>query len=144
MVGTTPPEDQDTRPSARAPLVLAPATAASTPATDALRSTTTLVYALQTLSLLVGVTAILGVVINYLRLAEVRGTWLESHFIWQIRTFWYQLLWGLIGLVTSIILIGVFIWIGVFVWTIYRILKGWLNLAHERPMYADGDAPADI
>lgn len=144
MVGTTPPEDQDTRPSASAPLVLAPATAASTPATDTLRSTTTLVYALQTLSLLVGVTAILGVVINYLRLAEVRGTWLESHFIWQIRTFWYQLLWGLIGLVTSIILIGVFIWIGVFVWTIYRILKGWLNLAHERPMYADGDAPADI
>jgi uncharacterized membrane protein len=105
--------------------------------TDPLKTTTGVVYFLQALSFIVGVTSIVGVVLNYWRLAEVQGTWLESHFIWQIRTFWFQVLWGLIGLVTSVLLIGFVIWGILYVWTLYRVVKGWLNLAAERPMYAD-------
>lgn len=106
-------------------------------ATAPLKATTSLVYLLQALSFVLGVTSVIGVVVNYLRLADVRGTWLESHFVWQIRTFWFQLLWGLIGLVTSVFLIGFLIWAGVYFWTLYRVVKGWANLAEERPMYAD-------
>lgn len=76
------------------------------------KATTSLVYLLQALSFLLGFTSVIGVVVNYLRLADVRGTWLETHFVWQIRTFWFQLLWGLIGLVTSVFLIGFLIWGG--------------------------------
>ncbi|CRI67696.1 Transmembrane protein [Thiocapsa sp. KS1] len=102
-----------------------------------LKATTSLVYLLQALSFLLGFTSVIGVVVNYLRLADVRGTWLETHFVWQIRTFWFQLLWGLIGLVTSVFLIGFLIWAGVYFWTLYRVVKGWANLAEERPMYAE-------
>jgi uncharacterized membrane protein len=105
--------------------------------TDPLKTTTGFVYLLQALSFILGVTSVIGVIVNYLRLAEVRGTWLESHFVWQIRTFWFQLLWGLIGLVTSVFLIGFLVWGVVYFWTLYRVVKGWLNLADERPMYAD-------
>ncbi len=105
--------------------------------TDPLKSTTGFVYFLQALSFIFGVTSVIGVVVNYLRLAEVRGTWLESHFVWQIRTFWFQVLWGLVGLVTLVFLIGFLIWGVVYFWTLYRVVKGWLNLAEERPMYAD-------
>lgn len=103
----------------------------------ALKTTTNLVYLLQALSFVLGVTSVIGVVVNYLRLADVRGTWLETHFVWQIRTFWFQLLWGLIGLVTSVLLIGFLIWAGVYFWTLYRVVKGWANLADDRPMYAE-------
>lgn len=97
----------------------------------------TWVYVLQALSFVLGVTSILGVILNYLRLNEVRGTWVESHFVWQIRTFWFQLLWSLVGLITSVILIGFIVWGAVYFWTLYRVVKGWLNLADDRPMYAD-------
>jgi uncharacterized membrane protein len=102
-----------------------------------LKAATSLVYLLQALSFLLGFTSVIGVVVNYLRLADVRGTWLETHFVWQIRTFWFQLLWGLVGLVTSVFLIGFLIWAGVYFWTLYRVVKGWANLAEERPMYAE-------
>jgi uncharacterized membrane protein len=102
-----------------------------------LKTTTNLVYLLQALSFVLGVTSVIGVVVNYLRRADVRGTWLETHFVWQIRTFWFQLLWGLIGLVTSVLLIGFLIWAGVYFWTLYRVVKGWANLADDRPMYAE-------
>lgn len=104
---------------------------------DTIKGVTTLVYALQALSFLVGFTGIAGIIINYLRLADARGTWLESHFVWQIRTFWYQLLWGVLGLLTSVLLIGFVILAGVYCWSIYRVVKGWLNLADQRPMYAE-------
>jgi uncharacterized membrane protein len=104
---------------------------------ESLKATVRLVYVLQALSFLLGVTAVIGVVFNYLRLRDAKGTWLESHFVWQIRTFWFQLFWGVVGLLTSMILIGLLIWTAVYFWAIYRVVKGWLNLADDRPMYAD-------
>ncbi|MBN2429278.1 MAG: hypothetical protein JXK94_13160 [Deltaproteobacteria bacterium] len=99
------------------------------------RNVTTLVYALQVASLLVGITFLIGVVVNYVKLNDVRGTWLESHFRWQIRTFWFALLWSVVGFFTLGLGIGFFILIANSVWFIYRIVKGWLNLNDGKEMY---------
>jgi uncharacterized membrane protein len=87
-------------------------------------------------SFLFGWPSIIAVIINYVKRGEARGTWLESHFTWQIRTFWVAMLWGLIilgsGFLLAIVLVGFAIWvIGLFVlgiWAIYRIARGWLRL----------------
>jgi len=99
-----------------------------------LRSLTQTVYILYALSYFTGITAIVGIVINYIKQEEVAGTWLESHFRWQIRTFWFGLLWAVIGGITVVILIGFAILFANFVWIIYRIVKGWLNLNDNKPM----------
>ena len=98
------------------------------PDLDSAKNLATAVYALQAASFFVGITAIVAVVINYVKLDDVKGTWLESHFRWQIRTFWYGLLWGVVGVLTFILIVGWFILIADAVWIIYRIVKGWLNL----------------
>jgi len=117
---------------------------------------THVVYALHTLSLVIGAfgaasiigafvfgwPSIIAVIINYVKRNEARGTYLESHFSWQIRTFWWALLMSAIiavlGFTLAIVLIGFAIWIvGFFVlgiWAIYRIARGWLALMDRRPM----------
>lgn len=130
----------------------------SIPATapaPSLVTVTHLVYALHALSLLIGVTtaasiigafvfgvpSIIAVVINYVKRGEARGTYLESHFRWQIRTFWFALLWSIIGGMLFITLVGIPLAIGVFfaagVWAIYRIARGWLALRDQKPMYTN-------
>ncbi|MDO8892272.1 MAG: hypothetical protein Q8N54_07915 [Sulfurimicrobium sp.] len=100
----------------------------SSPGLDSAKTLTTVVYALQAASFFVGITAIVAIVINYLKIDDIKGTWLESHFRWQIRTFWFGLLWGAIGSVLLIVLVGWFILAADAVWVIYRIVKGWLKL----------------
>jgi uncharacterized membrane protein len=86
--------------------------------------------------------SIIAVIVNYVKRAEARGTWLESHFRWQIRTFWFALAWvlliGLVGGLLTIVLVGfVILWIGLFllgIWAIYRIARGWLALRDRRPI----------
>ena len=86
--------------------------------------------------------SIIAVIINYVKRGEARGTWLESHFRWQIRTFWFALAWvvviGLAGAALAIVLIGFAIWgVGLLllgIWAIYRIARGWLALKDRRPM----------
>ena len=99
-----------------------------------LRNLTQIVYILYALSYFAGITAIIGIIINNIKKDEVAGTWLESHFRWQIRTFWFGLLWALIGMATFVILIGMAILFANFCWIIYRIVKGWLNLNDNKPM----------
>ena len=119
----------------------------------ALVNVTNLVYALHALSLLIGITtaativgafvfgvpSIIAVVINYLKRDEARGTFLESHFRWQIRTFWFALLWCLIGAFLFVTFIGIPLAVAVFFaaggWVIYRIARGWLALRDRKPMY---------
>lgn len=110
---------------------------------------TNIIYGLHALSVLIGVTgpatvigsfvfglpSIIAVIMNYLRRSDTRGTWLESHFRWQIRTFWFALLWATIGWITYFILIGAVILFLVAAWVIYRAVRGWLNLNENRPMY---------
>ncbi len=107
------------------------------PGTDieSAKTLTTVVYALQAAGFVVGITFIIAVVLNYIKREDVQGTWLESHFRWQIRTFWFGLLWSIIGTILTIIIIGWFIWMANVVWVIYRIIKGWLRLSEGKEMY---------
>jgi uncharacterized membrane protein len=116
---------------------------------------THVVYALHGLSLLIGITtaatiigafvfgmpSIIAVVINYLKRGEARGTFLESHFRWQIRTFWIGFLCNLVGWFLFVTLIGIPLAIAVFVaagvWVIYRVVRGWLALRDRKPMYSN-------
>ena len=118
-------------------------------------NTAHLVYGLHTLSLLIGimtaativgafvfgVPSIIAVVINYLKKDEAKGTFLESHFRWQIRTFWFSLLWCMIAAFLFITIIGIpFAFIVLFAagaWAIYRIARGWLALRDRKPMYSN-------
>ena len=117
---------------------------------------THLVYALHALGLAIGAfgaasvlgsflfgwPSIIAVIINYVKRSDVRGTWLESHFTWQIHTFWMALLWAVVVAVVSFplafILVGIGTWVaGMFVlgvWAIYRIVRGWLRLNAHQPM----------
>lgn len=95
----------------------------------------TLVYALQVLSLVVAVTALIAVIINHIKRDDVRGSWIDSHFRWQMRTFWFGLLWACIGGLLLIVLIGWPILVATYIWCIYRVVKGWLRLSEGKPMY---------
>lgn len=87
---------------------------------------------------LTGWPSLLAVILNYAKRADVRGTYLESHFRWQIRTFWFALLWGLLAilLIVTIVLIPLawLLIVGVGVWVLYRIVRGWLALLEENPI----------
>ena len=123
---------------------------------DSLIRLTHVIYGLHAVSLvtgIVGVATVVGafltgwpsmiaVILNYVKRSEVRGTWLASHFRWQIRTFWFGLLWvTLCGLfIVATLGIGLLIaWLPltlVGLWLIYRIVRGWLRLMDHLPMYA--------
>jgi uncharacterized membrane protein len=94
-----------------------------------------IVYLLQAASFMVGFTLVAGVIVNYVKREDVAGTWLESHFTWQIRTFWWWLVWLLVGLATLVIVVGIFIWIADAIWLVYRIIKGGIRLSEGKPMY---------
>ena len=84
--------------------------------------------------------SIIAVIINYVKRGDARGTWLESHFTWQVRTFWYAMLWAavvfLVGLPLTLLIVGFAIWaVGLFalgIWAIYRIALGWTRLNARR------------
>lgn len=112
------------------------------------------VYALHSAAIVVGIAgtatvvgsfvgsvpSIVAVILNYLKRSDARGTWLESHYRWQIRTFWFAIFWVLVAFVLFVTLIGipiaVAILIAVSLWLVYRIARGWLRLQDRRPMYA--------
>jgi uncharacterized membrane protein len=96
----------------------------------------TIVYILQAASFFVGLTLFAAVIVNYVRRDDARGTWVESHFRWQIRTFWGTLAGTVAGALTVLFLVGWFILGAVALWLIYRIVKGWLLLSERRPLPA--------
>lgn len=102
---------------------------------DAAKTITTIVYALQAIAFFLGITFIAAVVVNYIKKEDVQGTWLASHFDWQIRTFWFGLLWSVLGMLTAIFLVGYFILFANAIWIVYRIIKGWLRLSEGKEMY---------
>jgi uncharacterized membrane protein len=111
-----------------------------------------IIYALHALSILIGLTSavtivgafvfgipsIIAVIMNYAYQQGARGTFLESHFSWQIRTFWFALLWIVIGVMLFVTLIGIplawIICIAAGIWVIYRVARGWLTLQDRKPM----------
>jgi uncharacterized membrane protein len=99
-----------------------------------LKQITMVVYVLQALSFFFGLTAIVGVVINYVKRDEAVGTVYESHFTWQIRTFWWGLLWAVVGVILAVFLVGFAVMFVAWVWAIYRVVKGWLKLNDNQPV----------
>ena len=112
-----------------------PQPARSTEELQGLKTVTTVVYALQALSFLWGITAIVGVIINYVKREDARGTVYESHFDWQIRTFWWGLAWFVVGVVLAILVVGVLVLFVAWIWMIYRVVKGWLKLIDGKPVF---------
>lgn len=90
---------------------------------------------------LTGWPSIIAVILNYVKRGEARGTWLESHFRWQIRTFWYGLLWVALCVIFVVATLGIGLLIAwlplgvVGLWFIYRVARGWLRLIDGQPMY---------
>ena len=85
-----------------------------------------------------GLPSLIAVILNYLKRGDVAGTWLESHFRWQIRTFWFTLLWLVIyGLfIITIILIPI-AWLLIAIlglWVAYRVIRGWIALSGVKPV----------
>ncbi len=92
-----------------------------------------LVYILQAVGFFIGITWIVGAIVNYVKRDDVRGTLAQSHFDWQIRTFWGSLAGWIVGAITALVLIGWLILLAVGIWAIYRVVKGWLALNDGRP-----------
>ncbi|HEX4389284.1 MAG TPA: hypothetical protein VH109_11720 [Steroidobacteraceae bacterium] len=120
---------------------------------ESLVTYTHVIYALHALAVLIGLStfhtvvgsfvgglpSIVAVIMNYARRSATVGTYLESHFRWQIRTFWYALLWAVVCWVLIVSIIGIFIGLlglaALALWIIYRVARGWLALKDGRPMY---------
>lgn len=99
------------------------------------KTTALVVYALYGASFFVGgLTAIVGIIIAYMKRTEAAGTYIASHFNYQIRTFWWTVLWSVVGFVTSFIVIGFVILVATAIWFIYRIVKGFLRLQEKEPI----------
>lgn len=122
---------------------------------DSLITLTHVIYGLHAASLLTGILgaativgafltgwpSIIAVILNYVKRGDVRGTWLEPHFRWQIRTFWFGLLWVILCGIFIVATLGIGLLVAwlpmalVGAWFIYRIARGWLRLIDRRPMY---------
>jgi uncharacterized membrane protein len=130
-------------------------TATTRPVDPSLISYTHWMYALHALAAVIGIStpafiatafvfsipSIIAVIMNYVRRSDVRGTWLDSHFSWQLRTFWWAALWIVVISVISFPLILLFglglltMWIGIALvglWILYRVIRGWLALKDRR------------
>lgn len=87
---------------------------------------------------LTGWPSIIAVIINYIKRGNVYGTYLDSHFGWQIRTFWYALLWMIIAVILFMTVIGIvlayIVAVGAGIWISYRIIRGWIALNEGRSM----------
>ncbi|HEY3785701.1 MAG TPA: hypothetical protein VGL55_10500 [Steroidobacteraceae bacterium] len=131
-------------------------TATGGTADGSLLTYTHVIYALHTASVLMGLAtfwsiagsfifglpSIVAVIMNYARQADARGSFLDTHFRWQIRTFWFALLWLIViwavSLPLMLILVGIVTFyvgrVALGIWVIYRIARGWLALRERRPV----------
>ena len=123
--------------------------------TENLVTLTHLIYALHAFAVFTGVVgsatilgsfiasvpSIAAVIINYVKQGAVRDTWLESHFRWQIRTFWFAVLWVMVAVVMIMTIIGLpfgLLVLGVTsLWVLYRVVRGWWALSQRQAMPMD-------
>ena len=133
------------------PEILAPERSTYRPG-EGMIKLTHLIYALHAISVITGIAtsativgsfvggipSIIAVILNYVKRGEVRGSWLDSHFSWQIRTFWYAAMWVVVAYLMFITIIGIpFFFVIVALaglWVMYRVVRGWLALNDRRAM----------
>ena len=119
---------------------------------EGLKAWTHVIYGLHAFSVLAGIVtpafiltafllgwpSIVGVILNYIKRTEAVGTFLESHFRWQIRTFWFALLWVVLAWLLVFTLIGIPLAFALAslagLWVLYRVVRGWLRLNDKRAM----------
>jgi uncharacterized membrane protein len=119
---------------------------------DSLVTLTHVIYALHAVTVVAGISSpafivtafltgwpsILAVILNYVKRGEARGTFLDSHFRWQIRTFWFALLWVVIAGLLAVTVIGIpMAWVVALtagLWVLYRVVRGWLRLTDRKTM----------
>ena len=112
-----------------------------------------IVYGLHAVAIVLGITgsatviggfvgsvpSIIAVIISYVKRGSARDSWAESHYRWQIRTFWYALLWLVVSLLLVATLVGAPVGLvlltALTLWLIYRIARGWSRLLDKQPMY---------
>ncbi|ANQ86819.1 hypothetical protein dqs_3802 [Azoarcus olearius] len=92
-------------------------------------------------SFIASLPSIAAVVLNYWNRGAVRGTWLDSHFRWQLRTFWFAVLWVAVALLFAVTVIGLPLAFGAVVvtglWVLYRMARGWWALSQRQPLPVD-------
>lgn len=93
-----------------------------------------IIYICYAVSIVFGFTSLIGVVLAYLNKADAAGDWVESHYTWMIRTFWIGLLFGVVGMATMPIFIGILIILATVVWYVIRIAKGWTQFSKNQPI----------
>ena len=119
---------------------------------EGLRAWTHVIYGLHAWSVLAGILtpalvvtafllgwpSILAVILNYIKRSDAKGTMFESHFRWQIRTFWFAVPWALAGVVLWMTLVlvpaAIGLWIVTGIWVAYRVIRGWITLLRGKPM----------
>ena len=135
---------------------------ASTPGRpeEGLIAWTHVIYALHALAVLIGATSaativgafvfgvpsIIAVILTYVKRSDAKGTFLESHFSWCLRTFWFAVIWGIGATVLTLILIATIVgilvaWLPILVlgvWVAYRVIRGWLALKDGKAMPLPG------
>lgn len=109
---------------------------------DSLRKLTHILYGLYAIFWLTGgITALIAIIINYVKRDDARGTLYASHFAWQIRSFWWSVAWTVLGGVLFATVVGIalafIVWGLLSLWILYRIVKGWLYLNDSKPMYPE-------
>jgi uncharacterized membrane protein len=135
--------------------VSTPQAAPGTP-TPSLISTTLLIYGLYGLAAVIalaahgfppiaplgGIAGLVAIIMAHVKRGDAAGTWLASHYRWLIRTFWFSVLWGVLGAiifaVLLIVVIGIFIayaiWLATTIWVIYRLIRGYLLFKDSEPV----------
>lgn len=119
---------------------------------DGLKAWTHVIYGLHAFTVVTGIVtplfvvtafltgwpSIIAVILNYVKRSEATGTFLESHFRWQIRTFWFTLLWFAVCAVLWITVIGIpfsiALLVAIGVWVVYRMIRGWVALSGEKAL----------
>jgi uncharacterized membrane protein len=132
------------------PAPQAPSTAPSVPS-QSLLSTTLLVYAVFGVAAiaslvsagvlstpLLGLIGIIGLILAYVKRGEAAGTWLQSHYRWLMRTFWFSVLWNIVGWLAAVTLIGIpiaiGIWLATTIWVLYRLIRGYVLFKESKPV----------
>lgn len=132
------------------PAPQAPATDPAVPS-QSLISTTLIAYALFGVAAvaalvsagvlstpLLGLIGIIGLILAYVKRSEAAGTWLQSHYRWLIRTFWFSVLWNVVGWLALVTLIGIpiaiAIWIATTIWVLYRLIRGYVLFKDSKPV----------